>query len=119
MSRWISERKILNVLKSRGWEQIDPRGKKKPQPFVRKINGEVCEAYGHFKKGDKLIAAACSDRRHMGQMIYVRTINAIDDYTGNRNRHITHDIYESTQAAWEREILANLTYELRRIEEGF
>ena len=119
MGREISERKVLNTIKSRGWEQIDPRGKKKPSPFVRKINGEVCEAYGHFKKGDKLIAVCCTDRRNLGQMIYIRTISKPDDFTGGTNRFIQHTTFESTQASWEREILANLTYELRRIEEGF
>ena len=119
MSRWISERKIQNVLKNQGWEQIDPRGKKKPQPFVRKINGEVCEAYGHFKKGDKLIAVCCSDRRNLGQMIYIRTISKPDDFTGGPNRFIQHTTFEPTQASWERELLAELTYQLMRIEEGF
>ena len=119
MSRWISERKVLNLIKAEGWEQIDPRGKKKPSPFVRKINGEVCEAYGHFKKGDKLIAVCCSDRRHLGQMIYIRTISKPDDFTGGTNRHITHDTFESTQSGWERELLAELKYQLKRIEEGY
>ena len=91
MSRWISERKVLNLIKAEGWEQIDPRGKKKPLPFVREINGETYEAYGHFKKGDKLIAVACSDRRYLGQTVYIRTIKAPDDFTGGVNRHIIGD----------------------------
>lgn len=117
MNKWISERKVLNTVKSAGWEQIDPRGRTKPQSFVRKVNGETCEAYGHFKKGNKLVAVACSDRRHLGQMIYIRTINAIDDFRGNANRHIIADDWGS-QAQWEKGIVDDLVYQLELIEEG-
>ena len=116
-NRWISERRVLNKVKSLGWEQIDPRGKAKPQPFVRKINGETCEAYGHFKKGDNLVAVCCSDRRNLGQMIYIRRIKSIDDFHGESNRHIIADDW-GTQAQWEKGVTDDLEYQLELIEKG-
>ena len=116
-NRWISERKIQNVLENQGWEQIAPRGKKKPLPFIREINGETCEAYGHSKKGDKLIAVACSDRRYLGQVVSIRTIKAPDDFYGGVNRHIIGDELGS-QNQWEKSVTDDLVYQLELIEQG-
>ena len=95
MKQVIPERTILATVKAEGWTLIDPRGRKKPRPFARGINGSSpCESYGHFKKGDKLVAVFSSDRRYMGQMVTVRTIKHPADFTGGINRLVlnTDDI---------------------------
>ena len=95
MNQAIPEQTILATVKAEGWTLIDPRGRKKPRPFARGINGSSpCESYGHFKKGDKLVAVFSSDRRHMGQMVTVRTIEHPADFRGGINRLVlsTDDI---------------------------
>ena len=90
MTQVIPERTILATVKAEGWTLIDPRGRKTPRPFARGVNGSApCESYGHFKKGDKLVAVFSSDRRNMGQTVMVRTIEHPADFTGGINRLVT------------------------------